>query len=186
MQKLSSILPPRTIGSCRKPLCQEEILCLAIASLIAITTTIAFVMLCTPLLAATPQGSDPGRYGSAANDFKSWIEGLSCHDNIPCCPYADAITPEKVSRDMGTHRYQIQIGGNWVPVPEVAVINGPNPFGRAVVWLEFHGLTGDAHVVCFLPSPPDAMLRLFPAATLLLEDQVMMLISRPDVHWETE
>ena len=46
--------------------------------------------------------------------------------------------------------YRVRLEGDWVDVPEDAVVAGPNRAGRTVVWLYY--IDGHPQVRCFIPG----------------------------------
>jgi len=95
-------------------------------------------------------------------DIKGWIEGLTDQSGANCCSDADGTKPEEVDWDMGEKHYRVKVAGQWIDVPDVAVIKGPNYLGHAVVWLYEEPLQGDVgdesfvdfpYILCFLPGP---------------------------------
>ncbi len=51
--------------------------------------------------------------------------------------------------ESGGGRYRVRIGGEWVDVPDDAVISEPNRVGRTMVWPRgYLGLT----IRCFMPG----------------------------------
>jgi hypothetical protein len=65
------------------------------------------------------------------------------------------IFEEWTAQDKESHPYKVRILGNWVEVPEDALLirdeeHGPNPTGTAIVWLWW--LNGEPQVRCFAPG----------------------------------
>jgi hypothetical protein len=91
---------------------------------------------------------DPdGRY--ANSPLKQWFDNLRSGKG-PCCSDADGTAisdADWVSRD---GHYRVRIEGEWVDVPEEAVITEPNRAGRTMVWpiRGYGGLT----IRCFMPG----------------------------------
>jgi hypothetical protein len=60
------------------------------------------------------------------------------------------------------NHYRVKVDGQWIDVPDTAVVKGPNYLGHAVVWMDKKP-QGDAdadsyinkfpHIHCFLPGP---------------------------------
>jgi hypothetical protein len=49
----------------------------------------------------------------------------------------------------GDGGYRVRIGGEWIAVPDDAVVTEPNKFGAAVVWPYQDG-AGNIQIRCFL------------------------------------
>jgi hypothetical protein len=103
------------------------------------------------LLALTSQivqGRDRGQY--AANpDIKAWFDRLASRKG-PCCSDADGSAVSDVDWETRDGRYRVRIEGEWVDVPDEAVITEPNRVGRTMVWpiRGYLGLT----IRCFMPG----------------------------------
>lgn len=94
-------------------------------------------------------------------ELNGWFESLQSGKG-PCCDGSDALhlaDPEWQSHD-GHYRvllpknpnitYDLEQNGEWVDVPDEAVVKGPNRDGRAMVWPMYE----DGHPVprCFMPG----------------------------------
>src|SRR6266478_8926705 len=74
---------------------------------------------------------DDGRY---ANDpLKYWFDHLMSHNGM-CCSFADGFSVSDVDWDMQDGHYRVLLHGEWIDVPDTAVVIGPNRYGPAVVW----------------------------------------------------
>jgi hypothetical protein len=94
------------------------------------------------------QARDRGQY--AANpDMKAWFDSLASRKG-PCCSDADGSAVSDVDWETQGGRYRVRIEGEWVDVPEEAVITEPNRVGRTMVWpiRGYLGLT----IRCFMPG----------------------------------
>jgi hypothetical protein len=92
---------------------------------------LAVVALCT--IAFFPQSlsaHDDGQY--AASPLKAWFD-------------------KDVDWDTQGNSYRVRINGQWVVVPDAAVVTEPNKFGPAVVW-PYQDFQGATQIRCFLPG----------------------------------
>lgn len=100
-------------------------------------------------LAAYPgHARDPdGRY--AGSPLKEWFDSLKSGKG-PCCSDADGTAVSDVDWESGNGHYRVRIEGDWVDVPDEAVITEPNRAGRTMVWpiRGYGGLT----IRCFMPG----------------------------------
>ena len=81
--------------------------------------------------------------------LRSWFNGLASKNGL-CCSFADGRTIEDPDIDMAGDHYKVRIDGEWIDVPDSALITIPNKFGRAIVW-PFK--SGDQTMIrCFLPG----------------------------------
>ena len=82
------------------------------------------------LLATSALARDDGRY--ANSPLKPWFESL--HSEFgQCCSDADGYVVADVDWESDKGRYRVQLDGEWVVVPEGAVITVPNKIGRTVL-----------------------------------------------------
>jgi hypothetical protein len=52
-----------------------------------------------------------------------------------CCAGADGHPLDESEWDIKDNTYRVLLQGEWIVVPDDAVISGPNKFGKAIVWL---------------------------------------------------
>jgi hypothetical protein len=91
---------------------------------------------------------DDGRY---ANDpLKYWFDHLAS-DKGMCCSFADGFSVGDVDWDMQDGHYRVLLHGQWIDVPDTAVVAGPNRYGPAVVW-PYMDNKGNTNIRCFLPG----------------------------------
>jgi hypothetical protein len=91
---------------------------------------------------------DDGRY--ANSPLKPWFDQLASGKGL-CCSFADGATVEDVDWDTQDGRYRVRLNGQWVVVPDVALVTEPNRFGPAVVW-PYQDVNGATQIRCFLPG----------------------------------
>lgn len=84
--------------------------------------------------------------------WHEWFSSLFSPSGTPCCAQYDGIVLTDVDWDhtLG-HGYRVFVEGQWVDVPDSAVVRAKNKFGRAVVWPYRDG-AGVLHIRCFLPG----------------------------------
>lgn len=111
---------------------------LAGATLCALLPTVAFA-------------HDDGRF--AGSPLKAWFESLGTKAGGPCCALADGIVDVSWGTTPDGH-YRVHVWGQWVVVPDEAVVKGPNKLGRAVVWPYINDIPGGVliQIKCFLPG----------------------------------
>lgn len=93
---------------------------------------------------------DDGRYASENPELHKWFDQLASAKGL-CCSFADGVNVENVDWDTQDGRYRVRIQGQWVVVPDAAVVTEPNRFGPAVVWPYQDG-EGATQIRCFLPG----------------------------------
>ena len=91
---------------------------------------------------------DDGRY---ANDpLKYWFDNLTS-SNGNCCSFADGLSISDVDWDTEDGHYRVLLHGEWINVPNSAVVTEPNRYGPAVVW-PYMDTDGNIYIRCFLPG----------------------------------
>jgi hypothetical protein len=97
---------------------------------------------------------DNGRYSNVDPGTKAWVQALTDKKGNGCCDTADGY-PAEVEWDSDTGRYRVFIQGQWLDVPDEALIEKPNRLGYAVVWY-YPSYEVDGRMTpkirCFLPG----------------------------------
>jgi hypothetical protein len=109
---------------------------------------------CAVLLLALVSGlghaRDPdGRYAKSNPELKAWFDGLRSGKG-PCCSDADGTAVSDVDWESAAGHYRVRLDGEWIDVPDEAVITEPNRVGRTMVW-PIRGYLG-VTVRCFMPG----------------------------------
>jgi hypothetical protein len=110
--------------------------------LIAIAVIILVLLFFYPFAHAR----DDGRY--AQSPLKDWVKSLRDKNHVPCCDESDGEDVEGWSTDGGI--YRVKVKGEWLPVPNSALLDIPNRLGFARAWIYF--IDGKPIVRCFLPG----------------------------------
>ncbi len=76
-------------------------------------------------------GRDDGRY--ANSPLKPWFDSLRSQLG-PCCSDADGFAVADPDWESHNGRYRVRLDGQWIDVPDEAVITEPNRAGRTMVW----------------------------------------------------
>jgi hypothetical protein len=63
----------------------------------------------------------------------NWFNSLSSKKAGSCCSNFNGRPPEAIVQTSDNH-YRVMLEGQWVDVPDDAVLDVPNKYGRAVVW----------------------------------------------------
>jgi hypothetical protein len=102
----------------------------------------------TTVLAGAALAFDNGQYNDVSPEIRTWFRNILAPNGVPCCDISDGHLTEY---DVRNGAYWVPIEGEWMLVPERAVIrNGGNPVGRAVVWYVHH--RGAIIISCFVPA----------------------------------
>jgi hypothetical protein len=106
-------------------------------------STLAFAAIVVGSAAA----HDDGRY--AGSTLKPWFDKLKSGKGL-CCSFDDGFAiadPDWESKD---GHYRVRLEGEWIVVPEDAVITEPNRAGRTMVWPIKNSL--GTTIRCFMPG----------------------------------
>jgi hypothetical protein len=92
---------------------------------------------------------DRGQYANVNPELKAWFESLKSGKG-PCCSDSDGTAVSDVDWQSHGGHYRVRLDGEWIDVPDEAVITEPNRIGRTMVWplRGYLGLT----IRCFMPG----------------------------------
>src|SRR5262249_5008331 len=76
---------------------------------------------------------DNGRFAGADPEIKAWFDKLASGRG-PCCSDADGYAVSDPDWESKAGHYRVRIDGQWIDVPDDAVITVPNRVGRTMVW----------------------------------------------------
>lgn len=111
---------------------------------------LAAVALCINAFVPSPLfAHDDGRF--ANSPLKTWFDQLASGKGL-CCSFADGVSVQDVDWDTTNDgRYRVRLNGQWLIVPDAAVVTEPNRFGLAVVW-PYQDMNGVTQIRCFIPG----------------------------------
>jgi hypothetical protein len=118
------------------------------ASGLKMLLAIGLAVLLLPFASYPGHARDPdGRY--ANSPLRQWFDSLKSGKG-PCCSDADGSAVSDVDWESKEGHYRVRLEGEWLDVPEDAVITEPNRVGRTMVWpiRGYGGLT----IRCFMPG----------------------------------
>ena len=104
--------------------------------------SLGLMVLATPAL-----GRDDGRY--AGSPLKAWFESLQSEFG-QCCADIDGYVVSDPDWESDRGYYRVRIDGEWVIVPDGAVVRQPNRAGRTMVWKYY--IDGHPRIRCFMPG----------------------------------
>jgi hypothetical protein len=108
------------------------------------------LVLCVWLAALTSAAFafDNGQYDHVPPDIRAWFKSVIAPNGVPCCDVSDG---HHTDYDVRSGAYWVPIEGEWMQVPERAIIRDRgNPVGQAVVWYVRH--RGAIIISCFVPA----------------------------------
>ena len=106
------------------------------------------LLACLSMLASAALAVDRGQFDHVPPDIRAWFKSVIAPNGVPCCDVSDG---HRTSYDVRAGAYWVPIEGQWMQVPERAVIRDQgNPIGEAVVWYVHH--RGSIIISCFVPA----------------------------------
>ena len=93
-------------------------------------------------------GTDDGRY--ANGPLHTSFDQLASRNGL-CSSFADGFSVQDVDWDTQDGKYRVRLYGDWIVVPDNAVVTEPYTFGPAVVW-PYMDAKGVTQIRCFLPG----------------------------------
>lgn len=99
-------------------------------------------------IAVPALAGDTGQF--AGSPLKPWFDKLSSSKGL-CCSFADGTRVEEADWDTKDGHYRVHVDGQWIIVPDAAVVTEPNRYGPAVVW-PYQDTNGKTQIRCFLPG----------------------------------
>ena len=110
--------------------------------------TVAAIALCMTMFAANDVSArDPdGRY--ANSPLKQWFDQLASGKGL-CCSFADGFSVQDVDWDTQDGSYRVRLQGEWVVVPDEALVTEPNRFGPAAALGRQHSALAARRLMIF-------------------------------------
>ena len=106
-----------------------------------------FAIAALPLLAR-----HRGQFAKSTPEMKAWFDALKS-ERGPCCSDADGTVVSDVDWDTKVGHYRVRLDGEWIDVPDDALITEPNRAGRTMVWPMPTRFEDDAITIrCFMPG----------------------------------
>jgi hypothetical protein len=99
------------------------------------------------LAAGLAWARDDGRY--ANSPLKPWFDSLRSGRGL-CCSNADGVAVSDPDWDSKDGHFRVRLDGQWIDVPDDAVIKEPNRAGRTMVWPNKSPV--GTSIRCFLPG----------------------------------
>lgn len=108
---------------------------------------IRWLALALVICATAAAARDDGRY--AHSPLKPWFDQLRSAKGL-CCSDADGFAVSDPDWESRGGRYRVRLNGEWIDVPDDAVITEPNRAGRTMVWPV--PIVGGVGIRCFMPG----------------------------------
>jgi hypothetical protein len=108
----------------------------------------AALLACILMLVRAAFAFDNGQFDNVPPDIRAWFKSVMAPNGVPCCDISDG---HRTAYDFHDGSYWVPIEGQWMAVPERAIIRDHgNPIGEAVVWYVHH--RGSIIISCFVPA----------------------------------
>jgi hypothetical protein len=115
---------------------------------------LAALILCVVGLTLVRAGDPTGYWKREAEAGRAppaaWWNNLASGKGL-CCSFADGFKVENVDWDTQDGRYRVRLHGEWIVVPDTALVTEPNRYGPAVVW-PYTDSDGATQIRCFMPG----------------------------------
>ena len=83
-------------------------------------------------------------------ELDKWFQELRRPNGVSCCEGSEAKHVEDADWDSDNGHYKVRLDGQWVEVPDEAVVKEPNLAGPTLVWPR--NINGTIYIMCFLPG----------------------------------
>jgi len=109
---------------------------------------VSFTTVASLGVTASLRAVDRGQFENVSPEIRAWFKSVIAPNGVPCCDITDG---HRTDYDMREGAYWVPIEGEWMQVPDRAVIkDAGNPVGDAVVWYVRH--RGAIIISCFVPG----------------------------------
>ena len=108
--------------------------------------TLVFFTVMLPIATIGPARAHDYRHP----ELNGWYESLHSGKGS-CCDGSDAKRVDDVDWDSKDGHYRVRLNGQWIYVPDEAVVEGPNKAGPAMVW-PYTTIGVPLGVRCFMPG----------------------------------
>jgi hypothetical protein len=83
-------------------------------------------------------------------ELNSWFDHLASGNGL-CCSMADGTAVSDVDWESKDGHYRVRLDGEWIDVPDDALVTVPNRAGRTMVW-PMPMIEGTIMIRCFMPG----------------------------------
>ena len=110
------------------------------------------IIISLAVLIVASEARDRGQFTKSTPEMKAWFDSLKSGLG-PCCSDADGAAVSDVDWESKDGHYRVRLGGEWIDVPDDALVTEPNRAGRTMVWPMPPRFEGDAiKIRCFMPG----------------------------------
>ena len=112
---------------------------------------LAGIIISLAMLVVDSEARDRGQFAKSTPEMKQWFDGLKSEIGS-CCSDADGTALSDVDWESKNGHYRVRLNGQWIDVPDNALITVPNLIGRTMVW-PMPQIEGDTiKIRCFMPG----------------------------------
>lgn len=115
---------------------------------LAACITVVIVVVIAMIMGRADGRDLDGRY--ANSPLKEWFDHLASGKGL-CCSFADGHAVEDPDWTIENAHYRVRVDGEWMIVPDEAVITEPNRAGKTMVW-PYYADGKVLYIRCFLPG----------------------------------
>ena len=113
---------------------------------------LAGIIISLSMLIVASEARDRGQFAKSTPEMKAWFDSLKSSTGFLCCSDADGTAVSDVDWESKDGHYRVRLDGQWIDVPEDALITVPNRAGRTMVW-PMPQIEGDTiKIRCFMPG----------------------------------
>src|SRR5436190_13552970 len=118
-----------------------------------------FIGIIAALLIGNVRARDlDGRYTSSP--LKPWFDTLKSSGGSRCCSDADGTALSDIDWEAKDEKYRVRLNGEWIDVPDDAVVTEANRAGPTMVW-PLNKLDGMG-IRCFMPGSMSSIIGVDP------------------------
>jgi hypothetical protein len=112
---------------------------------------LAGIIISLAMLVVDSEARDRGQFAKSTPEMKKWFDGLKSKIGS-CCSDADGTALSDVDWESKDGHYRVRLNGQWIDVPDNALVTEPNLTGRTMIWL-MPQIDGDTiKIRCFMPG----------------------------------
>ena len=112
---------------------------------------LAGIIISLAMLVVDSEARDRGQSAKSTPEMKQWFDGLKSEIGS-CCSDADGTTLSEVDWESNNGHYRVRLNGQWIDVPDNALVTEPNLTGRTMVWLMPQIDSDTIKIRCFMPG----------------------------------
>src|SRR6476660_1191870 len=113
---------------------------------------LAGIIISLAMLIVASEARDRGQFAKSTPEIKAWFDSLKSGKGFLCCSDADGTAVSDVDWESKDGNYRVRLGGQWIDVPDDALVTVRNRAGRTMVW-PMPMIEGDTiKIRCFMPG----------------------------------